>query len=32
LSAPNADIIRAVKHELDAKNVFGVGNGVFHAE
>ena len=30
LSAPNADIVRAMKHELDAKNVFGVANGVFH--
>ena len=32
LSAPNADIVRAMKHELDAKNVFGVANGVFHIE
>jgi hypothetical protein len=30
LSAPNTDIVRAMKHELDAKNLFGVANGVFH--
>lgn len=29
LTAPNADIVRAMKHELDAKNVFGIANGVF---